>query len=68
MNKKLILPLIIGAGLIGLYFLMKKKKTNLNNEIPISPPKPQTNPNVFNVDEKGQIFTDLKQSTSNKSE
>ena len=33
MNKKFILPLIIGAGLIGLYFLMKKKKTDLNNEI-----------------------------------
>jgi hypothetical protein len=68
MNKKLILPLIIGAGLIGLYFLMKKKKTDLNNEIPISPPRPQANPNVFNVNESGQIFTDLKQSTTSKSE
>jgi len=67
MNKKLILPLIIGAGLIGLYFLMKKKKTDFNNEIPISPPRPQANPNVFNVNESGQIFTDLKQ-TSTKSE
>ena len=65
MNKKLILPLIIGAGLIGLYFLMKKKKTDLNNEIPIGPPRPQANPNVFNVNESG--LTDLKQ-TSTKSE
>jgi hypothetical protein len=27
MNKKLILPLVIGAGVIGLYFLIKKRNS-----------------------------------------
>ena len=27
MNKKLILPLVIGAGVIGLYFLIRKRNT-----------------------------------------
>jgi hypothetical protein len=38
MNKKLILPLLIGAGVIGLYFLMKNKKPQL---VSVAPPPAQ---------------------------
>jgi hypothetical protein len=41
MNKKLILPLVIGAGIIGLYFLMKNKKSQLVSVAPLGPPRPQ---------------------------
>jgi hypothetical protein len=38
MNKKLILPLVIGAGVIGLYFLMKNKQPQL---VSVAPPPAQ---------------------------
>lgn len=39
MNKKLILPLIIGAGIIGLYFLMKNKKASVVSVPPLGHPR-----------------------------
>jgi hypothetical protein len=41
MNKKLILPLLIGTGVIGLYFLMKNKQPQL---VSVAPPPPPAQP------------------------
>ena len=49
MNKKLILPLVIGAGIIGLYFLMKNKKPQLVSVDPLGP-RPQPTGTKFVMD------------------
>ena len=63
MNKKLILPLIIGAGLIGLYFLMKKKKTDTNNVVSSGGPRQQPTPVA--VIDRNDLSTGTKQSVQN---
>ena len=56
MNKKLILPLVIGAGIIGLYFLIRKKKTNFNQVEQSGGPRPQpTATTKFTFDDTGEM-------------
>lgn len=57
MNKKLILPLIIGAGIIGLYFLMKNKKPQLVSVDPLGPPRPQPTGTRLSVMDTGEMAT-----------
>ena len=62
MNKKLFLPLIIGAGLIA-YFLMKKKKTDTNNLVSSGGPRQQPTPTA--VTDMSDLSTGTKQSVQN---
>jgi len=62
MNKKLFLPLIIGAGLIA-YFLMKKKKTDTNNVVSSGGPRQQSTPVA--VIDRNDLSTGTKQSVQN---
>lgn len=57
MNKKLILPLVIGAGIIGLYFLMKNKKPQLVSVAPLGPPKPNPTGTRLSVMDTGEVAT-----------
>jgi hypothetical protein len=63
MNKKLILPLVIGAGIIGLYFLMKNKKPPLVSVAPLGP-RPQPTGIRLSVNDTGTTSNSVATTTT----
>jgi hypothetical protein len=59
MNKKLILPLIIGAGLIA-YFLIRKKKNQVE---PSGGPRPQPTATTLSVTNTGDMSAQSSKQT-----
>jgi hypothetical protein len=62
MNKKLILPLVIGAGLIA-YFLIRKKKTNFNQVEQSGGPRPQPTATTLSVTDTGDMSAQSSKQT-----